>query len=84
MIVLKHAPVLSCYYNREKRCLDLHAGFFFYIRVLHGYNMRFLDGPIVQSYTYWSFLYARNIECILSKPTQLHYFFPHNIFFCAW
>jgi len=29
MIVYEHAPVLSCYYNREKRCLDLHAGFFF-------------------------------------------------------
>jgi len=86
MIVYKHTPMLSCYYNREKRCLDLHAGFFFfYIWVLHGY-MRFLDGPIVLSLyipTGLFYMHAISNVFFLNQHSCI-IFFRIFFFFCAW
>lgn len=44
---------------------------------IYGFRM----GPLYATYTGLFFLYARNIDCILSKPTQLHFF--SHIFLCS-
>lgn len=75
----KHASVLSCYYNRKNAVL-IYTQIFFLFKLYIGIYV-FRIGPLCM--VYWSFfLHARNIDCILSKPTQLHYFFPH-IFLCS-